>query len=107
MQTYECSCVAHPRPIERVDAETSFAARKAYAERHGCEVVAVIARHVDLIDKQWSDHIERKRRDIAAIEGRHGYSPEAVNKAIAASNRAGRRIGRAEANAIHRLLKGR
>lgn len=52
-------------------------------------------------------HIERKRREIAAIEGRHGYNAVAVNKAIAASNRHGRHIGRAEAIAIHRLLKGR
>jgi hypothetical protein len=52
-------------------------------------------------------HIEQKRRDIAAIEGRHGYCADAVNKAIASSNRFGRRIGRKEANAIHRLLKGR
>ncbi|MFI4971102.1 MAG: hypothetical protein ACHP7H_00365 [Hyphomicrobiales bacterium] len=107
MTTYECSCVAYPRPIERVEAESSFDARKAYAERHGCDVVDVIARRIDLIDKQWSDHIDRKRATIAAIEGRHGYSPEAVNKAIAASNRSGRRIGHKEANAIHRLLKGR
>lgn len=59
-----------------------------------------------MTDKR-AEHIENKRRTIAAIEGRHGYSAEAVNKAIAASNRAGRRIGSAEANAIHRLLKGR
>jgi hypothetical protein len=39
--------------------------------------------------------------------GRHGYNPDAVNKAIASSNRAGRRIGGKEASAIHRLLKGR
>jgi len=39
--------------------------------------------------------------------GRHGYSPDAVNKAIASSNRSGRRIGGKEASAIHRLLKGR
>ena len=38
---------------------------------------------------------------------RHGYSPDAVNKAIASSNRSGRRIGGREASAIHRLLKGR
>jgi hypothetical protein len=107
MPTYECSCVAFPRPIERVEAETSFDARKAYAERHGCEVTDVIARRVDLIDDQWSRHIETKRATIAAIEGRHGYSAAAVEKAIAASNRSGRRIGAREANAIHRLLKGR
>jgi hypothetical protein len=53
------------------------------------------------------DHIEQKRRTIAAIEGRHGYCAEAVDKAIAASNRFGRRIGRKEAILIHRLLKGR
>lgn len=52
-------------------------------------------------------HIERKRRTIAAIEGRHGYSAAAVDKAIAASNRAGKRIGKREAQLIHSLLKGR
>lgn len=39
--------------------------------------------------------------------GRHGYNRDAVNNAIASSNRAGRRIGGKEANAIHRLLRGR
>jgi hypothetical protein len=53
------------------------------------------------------DHIERKRATIAAIEGRHGYNAQAVEKAIQASNRSGRRIGSAERNAIRRLLKGR
>lgn len=52
-------------------------------------------------------HIERKRAEIAAIEGRHGYSADAVSKAIQASNRAGRTIGTKEARAIHRLLRGR
>lgn len=35
------------------------------------------------------------------------YNREAVNNAIASSNRAGRRIGGKEASAIHRLLRGR
>ena len=35
------------------------------------------------------------------------YSPVAVNKAIAASNRSGRRISKREAKLIHALLKGR
>lgn len=35
------------------------------------------------------------------------YNAEAVNKAIASSNRAGRRIGGKEAKLIHSLLKGR
>lgn len=38
---------------------------------------------------------------------RHNYNPASVNDAIAASNRAGRRIGGKEARAIHRLLQGR
>ena len=37
----------------------------------------------------------------------HRYSAEAVNKAIASSNRAGRKIGGKEARLIHALLKGR
>jgi hypothetical protein len=39
--------------------------------------------------------------------GRQGYCPEAVNAAIAASNRAGRKIGGREAKLIHALIKGR
>lgn len=35
------------------------------------------------------------------------YSKTAVDKAVQASNRAGRRIGAREREAIHRLLKGR
>lgn len=38
---------------------------------------------------------------------RHGYNPDSVNKAIDASNRGGQRISGKQANAIHRLLKGR
>ena len=38
---------------------------------------------------------------------RQRYSAEAVDAAIAASTRAGRRIGRGEAKRIHALLKGR
>jgi hypothetical protein len=37
----------------------------------------------------------------------NGYNPQAVNEAIEASNRAGRRIGKREAVLIHRLMKGR
>jgi hypothetical protein len=39
--------------------------------------------------------------------GGSNYNREAVNKAIASSNRAGRKIGGREASAIHRLLAGR
>ena len=39
--------------------------------------------------------------------GRHGYRADSVDAAIAASNRAGRRIGGREARAIHALLRGR
>ena len=42
-----------------------------------------------------------------ASPGLDGYSFEAVEKAIAASNRSGRRIGASESKAIHRILKGR
>lgn len=36
-----------------------------------------------------------------------GYNAQAVNKAIASSNRAGRKISAKGASLIHRLLKGR
>lgn len=37
----------------------------------------------------------------------HTYNQGAVDAAIAASKRAGRRVSRAEAVMIHRLLRGR
>lgn len=37
----------------------------------------------------------------------HEYNPKAVDEAIAASNRAGKRIGGKERKLIHALLKGR
>jgi hypothetical protein len=40
---YDCQCVAYPRPIERVFAESSLEARQTYAERHGCELTKCIA----------------------------------------------------------------
>ena len=50
-------------------------------------------------------------RDRATTARVYDYAPRynaaAVDNAIAASNRAGRHIGKAEATAIHRLLKGR
>lgn len=48
-----------------------------------------------------------KRTTQAPTNSAPRYSAEAANKAIAASNRAGRKIGTKEASAIHRLLKGR
>ena len=45
MNTYQVQCVI-PRPVERVQAEHSFAARKAYAARHGVEFTDCFARRV-------------------------------------------------------------
>jgi hypothetical protein len=39
---------ARMRPIERVNAATSWEARKAYAERHGVHVTDVLARRVNV-----------------------------------------------------------
>lgn len=88
MNTYDVQCIAYPRPIERIRAESSFAARKAYAEKHGCELTDVIARRI------WED-------DKSPC-----YCAAAVNKAIEASNRATRHISAKEACLIHALLKG-
>jgi hypothetical protein len=46
------------------------------------------------------------RRRYPEYEGPR-YNRDAVNKAIASSNRSGRKIGGREASLIHRLLKGR
>lgn len=39
--------------------------------------------------------------------GRHGYNPDSVNKAIGNASRYQGKVGGREASAIHRLLKGR
>jgi hypothetical protein len=49
----------------------------------------------------------RPSDNIQNAGAKQGYSREAVDKAIASSNRSGQRIGGKEAAAIHRLLKGR
>jgi hypothetical protein len=55
MNTYDVN--ATMRPIERVEAVTSWEARKAYAERHGVPVHEVMARRVN-IPASWQRHID-------------------------------------------------
>jgi hypothetical protein len=54
MNTYDVN--ARMRPIERVEAETSWEARKAYAERHGVLVSDVIARRVN-VPESWKQYL--------------------------------------------------
>jgi hypothetical protein len=54
-----------------------------------------------------SQGIPRPSDNIRTAAVKSNYDPVAVNKAIAASNRSGRKISGKEANSIHRLLKGR
>lgn len=54
MNTYDVN--ARMRPIERVEAETSWEARKAYAAKHGVHVTDVIARRVN-IPESWKPYI--------------------------------------------------
>ena len=68
--------------------------------------------------KMATDSIQRKHKEsvrAAKLERRNkkdtkmpteNYSKDAVDKAIASSNRSGRKIGKKEASSIHRLLKG-
>ena len=53
---------------------------------------------------KYDDEMRDFRRAMAK---RAAEREVAVDKAIAASNRAGRKIGKKEAKSIHRLLKGR
>lgn len=48
MNTYDVGSTM--RPVERVQASTSWEARKAYAERHGVPVSTVYARRVNVPD---------------------------------------------------------
>lgn len=78
---------------------------------------APVPTHDSMTDDQWGSHNamygSRASDETPARKGynehgsRHGYNPDSVNKAIDASNRGGQRIGRKQASAIHRLLKGR
>jgi hypothetical protein len=57
--------------------------------------------------REKAERIGRIEFKSAGVIRKPRYSAEAVDKAIASSNRSGRRIGRQEARAIHSLLKGR
>lgn len=67
--------------------------------------------HDSMTADQWGTHnaMYGKRASDGYNEhgSRHGYNPDSVNKAIAASNRGGQKISGKQASAIHRLLKGR
>lgn len=45
MNRYEVHCIM-PRPIERIEAEHSFAARREYAERHGVGLTDCYAKRI-------------------------------------------------------------
>jgi hypothetical protein len=53
MNTYDVN--ARMRPVERVQAETSWDARKAYAAKHGVHVTDVIASRVNV--PEWWDKV--------------------------------------------------
>lgn len=46
MNTYEVRCIAFPRPIVRIEAANSFAARKEYAATHGCTLLECVAKRI-------------------------------------------------------------
>lgn len=71
----------------------------AYASR---EAAVSGAKHVESLAAQHGVSTGQ-----LAPGGRFGYNPQAVNNAIASSNRHGRKIGGREARMIHALLKGR
>jgi hypothetical protein len=73
--------------MEYIEAQSGFDARKAFSLKHGEPVTDCMSRRDDLGPPQ--------------------YSATAVNQAIKASNRAGRKISGKEARMIHALLKGR
>lgn len=52
LQEYECFAPGYPRTT--VHACDSWHARKAYARRHGCGTVDVIARRADLVDDKFN-----------------------------------------------------
>lgn len=61
MNTYQVQCIAIPRPIERVKAPHSFAARRDYAARHGVELLDCYAKRV------WNDGTI----EPTVLDGRH------------------------------------
>jgi hypothetical protein len=63
MPKYECFAPGHPFPVETVEAETAWDARKAYAAKHALGgTLGVIARRADLVDETWK-RIADKHRD--------------------------------------------
>jgi hypothetical protein len=63
MPKYECFAPGHPIPVETIEAETSWEARKAFAAKHHLGgTLGVIARRTDLITETWK-RIADKHRD--------------------------------------------
>lgn len=60
MNRYEVHCII-PRPIERIEAPHSFAARKEYAERHGVGLTDCYAKRI------WDDGTT----EPTVLDGRH------------------------------------
>jgi hypothetical protein len=53
MPRYHCYAPGQLIPSEIVNAETSFAARRAYAAEHDLTASDVICRREDMIDDNW------------------------------------------------------
>lgn len=83
------------------DASTVLGFRQRGGEDFSRPTAAMASKNIAAQHDISTDHLAPQ------TIGRHGYNPDSVNKAIASSNRAGRRIGGKEASAIHRLLRGR
>jgi hypothetical protein len=63
MPNYECFAPGHRLPVETIEAETSWDARKAYASKHHLGgTLGVIARRTDLIDDAWQRLADKHRR---------------------------------------------
>lgn len=71
--------------------------------QHAHEVPATFAKQQEALKLPKTP---RAKPNEDGTEGRHGYNPESVQKAIE-GNRAGGKIGAKEGSAIHRLLRGR
>lgn len=73
MNTYQVRCIAFPLPIERMQAENSFLARKDYAKRHGCQLTDCYAKRIwdvdPLLDEQTLASLAGSRTAFLDLDG--------------------------------------
>lgn len=90
---------AHAKMDQNAKEANTRMSREAYARRLGA--------NKNISESDRKQHLAAYDKHDAARRASSGYNKESVNKAISNASRYQGKVSGREANAIHRLLKGR